>query len=139
MNCTFSTDKEKLNVMALSEFIRKETYWGKERALEEVQHTIDHSLCFGMYDPTDTQIGFARVITDYVVFPYLMDVIIFKAQQGKGFGKQMIRHILEHDSLKRIQTFALKTRDAQELYRQFGFETIGGSQLWMAKDNNVYI
>jgi len=139
MNYTFTTDKDKLDVQAIHDFIQKETYWGKDRSLKEVQLTIKNSLCFGLYDQFDNQLGFARVVTDFVVFAYLMDVIIFKKFQGKGLGKHLIRFILEHESLASIQTFALKTRDAQGLYQQFGFQKVGGSPLWMAKDSFVYL
>lgn len=138
MNYTISTNKEKLEVETIHNFIHFKSYWGKDRSLQDVQCTIDNSLCFGMYDLHEKQIGFARVVTDFVVFAYLMDVIIFKEYQGKGHGKQLIRAILEHKSLEKIQTFALKTKDAHELYQQFGFQKVGNSRMWMAKDSYVY-
>ena len=139
MNFPISTDKDKLDVIVIHNYISNDTYWGKGRSMEEVQLTIENSLCFGIYDPFGKQIGFARLVTDYVVFAYLMDVIILTAYQGKGLGKKLIQFILEHDSLARVQTFALKTRDAQGLYQQFGFHKVGNSGLWMAKDNCVYL
>lgn len=134
MKIAISTDKEKLDVHAIYNFMHMETYWARERSMEDVQLTIKHSLCFGMYDLFDKQIGFARVVTDFVVFAYLMDVVIFKSFQGRGLGKQLIQFILDHESLKKVQTFALKTRDAQGLYKQFGFHKVGDSELWMAKE-----
>ncbi len=138
MNYTISTNKGKLDVGAIHNFIHLKSYWGKDRSLEDVQLTIDNSLCFGMYDLHEKQVGFARVVTDFVVFAYLMDVIIFKDYQGKGLGKRLINAILEHKSLEKIQTFALKTKDAHELYRQFGFQKVGDSMMWMAKDSYEY-
>ena len=130
-----STEKEKLDITAIHSYISGESYWGKDRSLEEVQQSIENSLCFGMYDDENTQIGFARVVTDYVVFAYLMDVIIFKPYRGQGHGKRLIQYILAHQSIDKIQTFALKTRDAHQLYEQFGFKKLGNSPLWMARDN----
>ena len=69
-----STDKSKLDVPFIQDFL-KDIYWAAGRTIEEVQITIDASVCFGIY-LNDKQIGFARVITDYVVFAYLMDVSI---------------------------------------------------------------
>ncbi|HMK07273.1 MAG TPA: hypothetical protein VK476_07065 [Flavobacterium sp.] len=60
-----STDKSKLNVPFIQDFL-KDIYWAVGRTIEEVQTTIDSSVCFGIY-LDDEQIGFARVITDYVV------------------------------------------------------------------------
>jgi hypothetical protein len=71
---TVSKDKSKLDVPFIQNFL-KDIYWAAGRTMEEVQRTIDASVCFGIY-LDGKQIGFARVITDYVVFAYLMDVFI---------------------------------------------------------------
>ena len=36
--------------------------------------------------PGDNILGFARVVTDKVVFAYLMDLFIFEEYQGNGLG-----------------------------------------------------
>jgi hypothetical protein len=61
-----STDKSKLDVPFIQNFL-KDIYWAAGRTIEEVQTTIDASFCFGLY-LDGNQIGFARVINDYVVF-----------------------------------------------------------------------
>ena len=63
---TVSTNKNKLNVPYVQNFL-KDVYWAAGRTMQEVQITIDSSFCFGIY-LDEQQIGFARVITDYVVF-----------------------------------------------------------------------
>tara|TARA_R110002126_G_scaffold168931_4_gene317461 strand:+ start:258 stop:461 length:204 start_codon:yes stop_codon:yes gene_type:complete len=62
---TISTDKSKLDVPFIQHFL-KDIYWAAGRTIEEVQTTFDNSFCFGIY-LNDQQIGFARVITDYIV------------------------------------------------------------------------
>jgi GNAT superfamily N-acetyltransferase len=37
------------------------------------------------------QVGFARIITDYVTFGYLTDVYVLEDHQGKGLGKWMMQ------------------------------------------------
>ncbi len=137
MDFYISTDKNKLDVKSIHIFITGTSYWGKGRTLQEVQTTIDHSLCFGMYAPHG-QVGFARVVTDYVIFAYLMDIIIFKEFRGKGYGKEIITHIMDHEVLKKVKTIALKTRDAHGLYEKFGFRRVGDSPLWMVNDKAVF-
>jgi GNAT superfamily N-acetyltransferase len=134
MKYYISTDKSLLQLEPIHEFITNHSYWGKGRTLAEVQGTIENSLCFGMYTMADEQIGFARVVTDYVFFGYFMDVIIFKKFQGKGYGKKFLEFILEHEVIKRLKTLALKTKDAHMLYEKFGFKKVGDSPLWMAID-----
>lgn len=134
MDFTISTDKTKLNVDAIHQYIDSESYWGKGRTKEEVQITIDNSLCFGLYNTNDNQIGFARIVTDYLVFAYFMDVIIFTKYQRKGFGKHLVNHIMNHEVVKKVGTVALKTKDAHSLYEKHGFQKVGDSSLWMSID-----
>ncbi|ALM07129.1 acetyltransferase [Sediminicola sp. YIK13] len=139
METYISTNKEDLDIPKIHRYISEDSYWGKGRSLEDVQKTIDNSLCFGLYSETDEQLGFARVVTDFVVFAYMMDVIIFDSNQGKGLGNRLISRIMESDKLRNIKTFALKTKDAHLLYERFGFEKIGDSKLWMTKDKMVLL
>lgn len=114
-----TTDKSLLQLELIHDFLKK-TYWAKGRTLEQVKKTVDNNLCFGVY-LDGKQIGFARVCTDYVVFAYLMDVFILPDHRGKGFSKELMRFILEHPDLKTCKVWMLKTSDAHELYKKFGF------------------
>ncbi|MEB8329165.1 GNAT family N-acetyltransferase [Flavobacteriaceae bacterium KMM 6897] len=139
METFISTNKETLDTAKIHRYISTESYWGMGRSMEDVLITIDNSYCFGLYSETNEQLGFARVVTDFVVFAYIMDVIIFKEYQGKGLGYKLIENIMESDALGKIKTFALKTKDAHSLYERFGFEKIGNSKLWMTKDKVVLL
>src|ERR1043165_5985920 len=96
-----STDKQKLNVSFIQHFL-KDIYWAAGRTIEEVQKTIDSSVCFGVY-LDDVQIGFGRVITDYVVFAYMMDVFIAEEHRGKGYSSILISAMMEEPSLKEVK------------------------------------
>lgn len=139
METYISTDKAALDITKIHKYISEESYWGMGRTREDVQITIDNSHCFGLFSETDEQLGFARVVTDFVVFAYIMDVIIFSEYQGKGLGYSLISQIMESNALSKIKTFALKTKDAHALYERFGFEKIGNSNLWMTKDKVVLL
>lgn len=128
-----ATDRNLLNIDFVHQFIQ-ESYWGKERTREQTIKTIDNSLCFGMYTKNKEQIGFGRIVTDYVFFGYFMDVIVARNHQGKGLGKVLIETMLNHEITKKLQTVALKTKDAQTLYEKYGFKKVGDSTLWMSID-----
>jgi len=113
-----STDKSKLQIDLIHQFLTK-TYWAKGRTINEVRATIENSFCFGVYID-DKQIGFARIVTDYVVFAYLMDLFILPEYQGKGYSKQLLKEVIDHPKLKKCG-WMLKTSDAHKLYKQFGF------------------
>ena len=126
-----STDKNLLDIELIHTFL-KDMYWAKGRTLEEVQTTIDHCLCYGVY-LEDRQIGFARVLTDYAVFAYLMDVFILPEYRGRGYSKELMKVMVNNPELKTCK-WMLKTSDAHELYRQFGFGITQTPEKIMEKD-----
>lgn len=126
-----STDKDKLDVPFIQNFL-KDIYWAAGRTIDEVQKTIDASVCFGIY-LDDRQIGFARVITDYVVFAYLMDVFIAKEHRGKGYSSVLVSAMMDEPSLKEVKIWRLATIDAQFLYEKFGFKALANPDRMMEK------
>jgi GNAT superfamily N-acetyltransferase len=119
---TISTDKNKLDVAAIHDYLCNRSYWGHGRPIETVWKSIDNSLCFGMYDKEGHFVGFARVVTDYTVFAYLMDLFILEAYRNQGLGKMLVDHIVNDDAFKVIRFWRLDTRDVHELYRKYGFQ-----------------
>ena len=128
---TVSTDKNKLDVPFIQHFL-KDIYWAAGRTIEEVQTTIDASVCFGIY-LNEKQIGFARVITDYIVFAYVMDVFITPEHQGKGYSSILIKSMMNEPLLKNIQIWRLATTDAHFLYKKFGFTALEHPEKMMEK------
>jgi GNAT superfamily N-acetyltransferase len=117
------TDKKKLQIDVIHQFLTT-AYWDKGRTIENVKKTINNCLCFGVY-LDEKQIGFARIVTDYTVFAYLMDVFILPEHTGKGYSKQLMKAINEESQLQSCKVWMLKTSDAHGLYKQFGYTELG--------------
>ncbi|MFA9193128.1 GNAT family N-acetyltransferase [Flavobacterium sp. FBOR7N2.3] len=128
---TISTDKNKLDVPFIHNFL-KDIYWAAGRTIEEVQITIEHSFCFGIY-LDGKQIGFARVITDYVVFAYMMDVFIDEKHRGNSYSSILINAMMNEPQLKQIKIWRLATTDAHFLYQKFGFNSLAHPEKLMEK------
>lgn len=126
-----STDKTKLNVPFIQNFL-KDIYWAAGRTIDEVQTTIDSSVCFGIY-LNNVQIGFGRVITDYVVFAYLMDVFIAEEHRGNGYSSILISAMMNEPVLKEVKIWRLATSDAHFLYEKFGFKALAHPEKMMEK------
>ncbi|MGB4776062.1 MAG: GNAT family N-acetyltransferase, partial [Daejeonella sp.] len=115
-----STDKSKLDISIIHNFLSTESYWAKNIPLEIVEKSIQNSLCFGVYHYSK-QIGFARLITDYATFAYLADVFILPDYRRKGLSKLLMEEIKFHPDLQNLRRWLLGTADAHTLYQQFGF------------------
>lgn len=126
-----SADKTKLDIPFIQNFL-KDIYWAAGRTIEEVQTTIDASVCFGIY-LDNKQIGFARVITDYVVFAYVMDVFIDEKHRRNGYSSLLIDAMMKEPQLQSVKIWRLATTDAHFLYQKFGFKALANPEKLMEK------
>ncbi|WP_207425924.1 GNAT family N-acetyltransferase [Pedobacter sp. SYSU D00535] len=130
MELLISTDKSKLDLELVHQFLSQESYWAKNIPFEVVKRSVEHSMCFGVY-LDDQQIGFARVITDCATFAYLGDVFILPRYRGKGISKKLMEFIREHPGLQNLRRWMLATADAHNLYKQFAFTELSNPERMM--------
>jgi GNAT superfamily N-acetyltransferase len=133
MAFTISTDKSRLDVAAVHDFLCNEAYWSQGRPREVVERSIAGSMCFGVYDSKGRQVGFARVVTDQATFAWIADLFILREARGRGLSKALVRAIIEHPDLQNMRRWLLGTRDAHGLYAQFGFEPLPEPKLYMVR------
>ncbi len=127
-----STDRKLLQIEVILDYLANQSYWAKDRTLEQMQKVIENSLCFGLYDG-EKQIGFGRVVTDYATFAYLGDVYVLPELQGNGLGTWLMEIISNHPDLQGLRRWVLATRDAHALYKKYGFTDLKRSERWMEK------
>ncbi|HSP88725.1 MAG TPA: GNAT family N-acetyltransferase [Ignavibacteriaceae bacterium] len=127
-----SNDRKKLNLQTIYNYISLESYWGKGRSKEVIKRSIDNSLPFGIYYKNE-MIGFARVVTDYATFAWIADVFILQEHRGKGLSKWLMEVMLAHPQLQGFRRWVLATKDAHELYRKYGFQSLKRADRWMER------
>ena len=115
------------------EFLSKRSYWAKGRSREKIVTSIENSLCFGVYSDNNEQLGFARVLSDFAVFAWIMDVFILEEHRKKGLSKLLMAAIMQHPDLQGLERWGLGTKDAHGLYEQFGFKRLKTPETKMEK------
>jgi GNAT superfamily N-acetyltransferase len=116
---SISTNPKRLDLAAIHGFLSR-SFWAEAIPKTLVAKSIRNSLCFGLFHERE-QVGFARVVTDRATFAYLCDVYILESHRGKGLSKWLIEVVMAHPDLQGLRRFQLVTRDAQGLYKRFGF------------------
>lgn len=124
-----SNDKAKLDIPAIHSFLTT-CYWAKGIPIETVTKAIENSDCFGVYDGGKL-VGFARVISDRATIGYLGDVFILESHRGRGLSKWLMECIMKYPEFNGFRRWILLTRDAHELYKQFGFKPVEKPELYM--------
>ena len=117
-----SSDSGRLDLAAVHDYLSK-SYWSPGIPMEVLQRAIAGSICFGLFKG-DSQIGFARVVTDRATFAYLCDVYVLDAYQRQGLGRWLMEVVTSHPDLQGLRRFVLVTRDAHRLYEKFGFQPL---------------
>jgi GNAT superfamily N-acetyltransferase len=133
-----STDPARLDLDVIHGFLTN-CYWAKGIPREVVARSIEHALCFGIYDGSGAQVAFARVISDFATVAYVGDVFVIDSHRGRGLGKWLMETITQHPALQGLRRWILTTRDAHELYLQVGFTPVKFPERYMERhDPHVY-
>lgn len=139
-----SNDRARLDLDVIHAFLTN-CYWSKGIPRETVVRSIEHSLCFGIYDesgsqvpalanaarPGGPQVGFGRVISDFATFAYLADVFVLETYRQRGLSKFLMECVTQHPALQGLRRWVLLTRDAHGLYQQFGFTPLKSADRYM--------
>lgn len=119
LNIEISTDKEKLDINLIIDFLHKYSYWAQHRSDEIIKKSIENSYSIGVYREKK-QIGFARIVTDYSTVYYLTDIFIIPGYQNRGIGHKLMNYIHNLDFIKNSRGI-LTTQTAHKFYNEFGF------------------
>lgn len=128
---TISTDPARLDLDLVHGFLTA-SYWATGIPRDVVRRSIEHSLCFGLYQGAG-QIGLARVITDRSTFAYLSDVFVLEAYRGRGLASWMLEVIHAHSHLQGLRWWLLATRDAHALYERAGYARLAAPERIMER------
>jgi GNAT superfamily N-acetyltransferase len=125
-----STSRERLSLDVVHSFLTN-CYWAKGIPREIVARSIEHSLCFGIYEGSGAQVGFARVVSDFATVAYLGDVFVLESHRGRGLSKWLMQCVMQHPALQHLRRWILLTRDAHGLYSQFDFTLVSAPERYM--------
>ena len=114
----------------VTELLSKE-FWTPGIKKEEVLKGAENSALLVGCFVDETQVSYARVISDKTRFAYILDVVVDEKYRKKGIGQKMINYILEHDDMKDVYQWLLITKDAHGVYQKTGFEVVSRPDDWM--------
>lgn len=78
--------------------------WWEERKEQDIEEMLKREISIGVWKD-GTLIGFARAVSDGKFRAYIEDVVIHKAYQKSGIGKNLVSKLL--DELSHIDVISL--------------------------------
>jgi GNAT superfamily N-acetyltransferase len=124
---------EDVDPVAAHTFLTR-SYWATGVKPETVARAIQNSLCCTVHH-ANSQVGMARVISDYATYAYLTDVYVLEEHQGKGLAKAMLTAIKAHQELQGVGMWMLFTRTAHSLYARYGWQPLAHPERAMLLDS----
>ena len=121
-----TSDPAAVDLDAVHAYLRR-SYWAEDIPRDLLARGVANSIPFSVKRGAE-QVGFARVITDRATFAYLSDVYILEAYRGRGLARRLMDAVMAHPDLQGLRRFSLTTRDAEGLYRQYGFTELATPQ-----------
>ena len=115
-----STAVEEQNIDVIHRFLANESAWARGIPIQVVRDSLKNSLNFGLF-LADNQVAYARVVSDYSTFAYLVDVFVLQEHRGKGYSRMLMAAIVSHPRLQGLRRFMLATSTAHGLYEKYGF------------------
>jgi GNAT superfamily N-acetyltransferase len=127
-----STDPAELDVALIHRFLAEQSTWAKGIPRATVERSLANSLCFGGFVGS-SQVAFARVISDFATFAYLVDVFVLAEQRGRGYSRALMDAVVAHPDLQGLRRFTLATSTAAGLYEKYGFTPLSRPESFMER------
>ncbi len=125
-----STNPQRLDFNAIHKFLSNWPGWETDGIPRpSLERAIANSLNFGVYQG-ERQIGFARVVSDYATFAFILDDYIEESHRGRGLGKWLMQTIQQHPDLQGLRRWMLYTHD-QRIYAKVGFKALADPATYM--------
>lgn len=125
-----TTNPARFDINLIHRFLSEESTWAKNIPIETVKKSLQHSLCFAGFE-NGQQIAFARVVSDFATFAYLVDVFVVTGARGKGHSKTLLNAVLAHPEMQGLRRFLLASSNARGVYEKFGFTPLGKPEIFM--------
>ena len=118
----FDRSVERVDLEKLHLFLTT-SYWAAGRSYAAVEMSVRHSAVVGLYREGE-MVGFARAVTDWTVFAQIMDVVVWPAHRGQGFGQALVKTLVDATDLAAVRIWNLRTNDAHGVYEKLGFRVL---------------
>lgn len=98
--------------------------WWAGRSEDEVERAIAKSDVFvGLVDSTDRLVAAGRVLTDFVYYGEIYDIIVHEDVRDGSVGRRLLDEITGHPELADVDVLSLSCEDdLVEFYESCGFE-----------------
>ena len=116
-------------LLKLQQFLHRNAFWAKDRTIEDLKKCLANSDVIVSIWSHNQLVGFGRALSDGIYRGVLWDVAIDQNHQGKGYGKMIVKSILESKRIKHTKKVYLMTSSKKLFYSQVDFKEVNSQSL----------
>jgi GNAT superfamily N-acetyltransferase len=98
--------------------------WWDDRDVEDVRRALENTDETVLLRDEGDPVASARVLTDYVYYAMVYDVIVADDRRGDGLGKELMDAVREHPRLQDVSPSLLAREGLVPFYEQCEFEVM---------------
>ena len=84
----------------LQQFLHRNAVWAKDRTINDLRKCLANSDVIISIWSHNEPVGFGRALSDGIYRGVLWDIVIDQNHQGKGYGKMIVKNLLESKKIK---------------------------------------
>ena len=111
-------------LLKLQKFFNRNAFWAKDRSIHDLKKCLSNSdAIISLWSGTEI-VGFGRALSDGVFRGVLWDIVIDKNHQGKGYGRLIVKNLLNTKKLRNTKKIYLMTTNKRKFYSQTDFKEV---------------
>ena len=116
-------------VEKLQDLLNENAQWAKNRSISDLKKCLAKSDVVVSLWIDKKIVGFGRALSDGIFRSVLWDIVIDQNYQGKGYGKVIVKALLESKHIKNTKKIYLMTTNKKDFYTQLNFEQVSSQKL----------
>ena len=113
----------------LQQFLHRNAVWAQDRTINDLRKCLANSDVIVSIWSQNEPVGFGRALSDRIYRGVLWDIVIDQNHQGKGYGKMIVKNILESKKMKHTKKVYLMTTSKKLFYSQVDFQEVFSQSL----------
>ena len=111
-------------LLKLQQFLNRNAFWAQDRKIADLRKSLANSDVIVSIWFDDEIVGFGRALSDGVYRGVLWDIIIDQNHQGFGYGKIIVKTLLDSKRIKNTKKIYLMTTNKKAFYSQLDFKEV---------------
>ena len=108
----------------LKNLMNTDTFWAKGRKKSDLsQMLLNSSAVISVWDRQKI-VGFGRVTSDCIYRGVIWDVIVCQRYQNQGIGQLILKELINHKSMKKVEKIYIMTTKSKGFYESTGFKEV---------------